>query len=194
MNRPRVLLLDEPLGALDLKLRQQMQLELKAIQQRVGITFVLVTHDQEEALTLSDRLAVFDRGRIEQLGTPAEIYERPANAFVAGFVGTSNLLSGAAAAALGAAGTVVVRPERIVLREPEARVGEGEAGLLGTVEQAVYAGPHTRYQVRLDDGTEVVVVEQNLAAGAGGAESARGRRVRLVVRREHLHPLPGGPA
>ena len=97
VNRPRVLLLDEPLGALDLKLREEMQLELKAIQQQVGITFIYVTHDQEEALTMSDRLAVFNRGRIEQLGTPADVYERPATRFVAGFVGTSNLLRGEAA-------------------------------------------------------------------------------------------------
>ena len=94
VNRPRVLLLDEPLGALDLKLREEMQVELKAIQRDVGITFVFVTHDQEEALTMSDRVAVFHEGRIEQIGTPAEVYERPATAFVAGFVGTSNLLSG----------------------------------------------------------------------------------------------------
>jgi putative spermidine/putrescine transport system ATP-binding protein len=94
INHPKVLLLDEPLGALDLKLRQQMQVELKSIQQRVGITFIFVTHDQEEALTMSDRIAVFNEGRIVQVGTPAEIYERPASPFVAGFVGTSNLIRG----------------------------------------------------------------------------------------------------
>src|SRR5204863_9148556 len=99
VNRPRVLLLDEPLGALDLKLREEMQIELKQIQQSVGITFIYVTHDQEEALTMSDRLAVFNRGQVEQLGTPAEVYERPATGFVAGFVGTSNILQGDAAKA-----------------------------------------------------------------------------------------------
>src|SRR5207344_749798 len=109
VNRPRVLLLDEPLGALDLKLRQEMQIELKTIQQEIGITFIYVTHDQEEALTMSDRLAVFNKGRIEQVGAPAEVYERPATAFVAGFVGTSNLLKGEVARAIvGEAGTFTV--------------------------------------------------------------------------------------
>src|SRR5690348_12885246 len=123
VNRPRVLLLDEPLGALDLKLRQQMQIELKAIQQQVGITFIFVTHDQEEALTMSDRLAVFNGGRIEQVGGPAEVYERPATAFVAGFVGTSNLLRGdVAAAIIGEAGTFTVRPEKIRLEIGRAHV------------------------------------------------------------------------
>ena len=122
VNRPRVLLLDEPLGALDLKLREEMQIELKAIQQQVGITFIYVTHDQEEALTMSDRLAVFNKGRIEQLGSPAEVYERPATRFVAGFVGTSNLLRGEVAASiLGEAGTFTIRPEKIRLAEPGCR-------------------------------------------------------------------------
>ena len=118
VNRPRVLLLDEPLGALDLKLREEMQIELKAIQQQVGITFIYVTHDQEEALTMSDRMAVFNAGRIEQLGSPAEVYERPATRFVAGFVGTSNLLTGAVAEqVLGRTGTFTIRPEKIHLAE-----------------------------------------------------------------------------
>src|SRR5215468_452340 len=116
VNRPQVLLLDEPLGALDLKLREQMQIELKAIQREVGITFMFVTHDQDEALTMSDRVAVFNRGRVEQIGAPAEVYERPASAFVAGFVGTSNLLSGEAAQRiLGRTGVFSVRPEKIQL-------------------------------------------------------------------------------
>ena len=119
VNRPRVLLLDEPLGALDLKLREEMQIELKQIQQQVGITFIYVTHDQGEALTMSDRMAVFNRGQIEQVGAPAEVYERPATQFVAGFVGTSNLLSGEAAQAIvGKDGTFTVRPEKIRLGEP----------------------------------------------------------------------------
>src|SRR5258705_411185 len=120
VNRPRVLLLDEPLGALDLKLREEMQIELKAIQQQVGITFIYVTHDQEEALTMSDRLAVFNAGRIEQLGSPAEVYERPKTKFVAGFVGTSNLLTGdVAKTVLGRSGTFTIRPEKIHLRDPD---------------------------------------------------------------------------
>ncbi len=119
VNRPRVLLLDEPLGALDLKLREEMQIELKAIQLEVGITFIYVTHDQEEALAMSDRLAVFNQGRIEQVGSPAEVYERPATAFVAGFVGTSNLLTGDAARSIvGQDGTFTVRPEKIRLGDP----------------------------------------------------------------------------
>ena len=127
VNRPRVLLLDEPLGALDLKLREEMQIELKAIQQQVGITFIYVTHDQEEALTMSDRLAVFNQGRIEQIGAPADVYERPATRFVAGFVGTSNLLTGEVAERIiGSAGTFTVRPEKIHLAEPDAAVGPDE--------------------------------------------------------------------
>ena len=122
VNRPKVLLLDEPLGALDLKLREEMQVELKTIQRDVGITFIFVTHDQEEALTMSDRIAVFNHGRIEQVGTPAEVYEHPSTRFVAGFVGTSNLLDGAAAVAvIGREGTFTVRPEKIRLAELERR-------------------------------------------------------------------------
>src|SRR6266498_1433676 len=116
INHPKVLLLDEPLGALDLKLRQQMQVELKAIQRRVGITFIFVTHDQEEALTMSDRIAVFNQGKVEQIGAPAEIYERPASPFVAGFVGTSNLISGDIANRItGSDSTFSIRPEKIHL-------------------------------------------------------------------------------
>ena len=125
VNRPRVLLLDEPLGALDLKLREEMQIELKAIQQQVGITFIYVTHDQEEALTMSDRLAVFNKGRIEQLGAPAEVYERPATRFVAGFVGTSNLLRGEVAQRIiGSTGTFTIRPEKIRLATTDAAIGD----------------------------------------------------------------------
>src|SRR5512144_1113855 len=134
INHPKVLLLDEPLGALDLKLRQQMQVELKNIQREVGITFIYVTHDQEEALTMSDRLAVFSQGRIEQIGSPADVYERPATPFVAGFVGTSNLLTGAVAEAIvGTAGTYTVRPEKIRLADPDAPVGDDETSALGRI-------------------------------------------------------------
>src|SRR6187397_1970650 len=135
VNRPRVLLLDEPLGALDLKLREEMQIELKAIQQEVGITFIYVTHDQEEALTMSDRLAVFNKGRIEQIGSPAEVYERPATRFVAGFVGTSNLLTGdVAATILGRPGTFTIRPEKIRLASPDATSGADETSASGTIQ------------------------------------------------------------
>ncbi len=132
VNRPRVLLLVEPLGALDLKLREEMQIELKAIQQQVGITFIYVTHDQEEALTMSDRLAVFNKGKIEQVGAPAEVYERPATPFVAGFVETSNLLRGEIAQrVIGSSGTFTIRPEKIRLAEPDAAVGPDEASATG---------------------------------------------------------------
>src|SRR4051812_3621265 len=148
VGRPRVLLLDEPLGALDLKLREQMQIELKAIQREVGITFVNVTHDQDEALTLCDRLAVFNDGRIEQVGAAREVYENPANRFVADFVGTSNVIDGETAEALvGRAGTVAIRPERIVVLTPRESVPAGMRSVTGQVAEVVYAGPITRVAV-----------------------------------------------
>ncbi|HEY7591230.1 MAG TPA: ABC transporter ATP-binding protein [Candidatus Limnocylindrales bacterium] len=190
INRPRVLLLDEPLGALDLKLREEMQIELKAIQQEVGITFIYVTHDQEEALTMSDRLAVFNAGRIEQVGPPAEVYERPATPFVAGFVGTSNLLRGdAARAILGQSGTFTVRPEKIRLAEPEAPVGADEIGTPGRIRNVVYLGPDTRYHVALEAGGELVVTQQNLATSSTDVRSAQGKAVRLVWKRQHNLPV-----
>ncbi|MGZ6328463.1 MAG: ABC transporter ATP-binding protein [Candidatus Limnocylindrales bacterium] len=193
INHPKVLLLDEPLGALDLKLRQEMQLELKAIQERVGITFIYVTHDQEEALAMSDRLAVFSRGLVEQVGAPADVYERPATAFVAGFVGTSNLLSGdAAQAVVGQAGTFTVRPEKIRLGVPEDLVAPDESSALGRVDEVVYLGSDTRYLVVLDLGPRLVVTEQNLATSSTQALAARGRAVRLVWKREHNYPVKGG--
>jgi putative spermidine/putrescine transport system ATP-binding protein len=186
VNRPRVLLLDEPLGALDLKLREEMQLELKAIQQQVGITFIYVTHDQEEALTMSDRLAVFNRGRIEQVGPPAELYERPATAFVAGFVGTSNLLRGAVAEALvGSDGTFTVRPEKIHLTDPGTPIGDDEFGADGHVRNVVYLGSDTRYVVALDAGADLVVTQQNLATSSMEALAAQGRAVSLRWKRQH---------
>ena len=187
VNRPRVLLLDEPLGALDLKLREEMQLELKAIQRDVGITFVYVTHDQEEALTMSDRLAVFNRGRIEQVGSPADMYERPTTAFVAGFVGTSNLLRGEASRELaGEDGLFTVRPEKIRLAEPGAAVADGEVGADGTIRDVVYLGPDTRYIVALDAGSELMVTEQNLNTSSMEVLAAQGRPVRLVWKRHHM--------
>jgi putative spermidine/putrescine transport system ATP-binding protein len=186
VNRPRVLLLDEPLGALDLKLREEMQVELKAIQREVGITFIYVTHDQQEALTMSDRIAVFNNGRIEQVGTPANVYERPATRFVAGFVGTSNLLRGDAAVAIvGQPGTFTVRPEKIRLADPSASAGTDEISALGEVRDVVYLGPDTRYLVTLDAGPELVVTQQNLDTSSMEALAARGRRVRLTWKRQH---------
>jgi putative spermidine/putrescine transport system ATP-binding protein len=177
VNRPRVLLLDEPLGALDLKLREQMQVELKQIQRDAGITFVFVTHDQEEALTMSDRVAVFDSGRIAQTGTPLEIYESPSTSFVAGFVGTSNLLTGSVARALiGRDGTFSVRPEKIDI---------AESGHPGVVAEVIYAGPVTRFVVDLDAGARVVVVEQNRRTGSAAA-AMRGATVRLSWDEQHV--------
>ncbi len=193
VNRPRVLLLDEPLGALDLKLREDMQIELKAIQQQVGITFIYVTHDQEEALTMSDRLAVFNAGRIEQLGTPADVYERPATRFVAGFVGTSNLLTGAAATAiLGRAGTFTIRPEKIRLAPADAEAGPDETAAGGTIFSVVYLGPDTRYIVELDVGTRLVVTEQNLKTTSSEVLEQQGKAVRLIWKRQHELPVADG--
>jgi putative spermidine/putrescine transport system ATP-binding protein len=192
INRPRVLLLDEPLGALDLKLREEMQIELKAIQQEVGITFIYVTHDQDEALTMSDRLAVFNAGRIEQVGSPADVYERPSTPFVAGFVGTSNLLSGDAAREIaGAAGTYTVRPEKIRIAAPDEQTADDELSVSGTVRDAIYLGADTRYIVALESGGELVVTEQNRDASSIEAHEARGRPVRLIWRRRHMLPLVG---
>ena len=145
VNHPKVLLLDEPLGALDLKLREQMQVELKAIQRRVGITFVYVTHDQGEALSMSDRVAVFNQGKIEQLASPDELYEKPATAFVAGFVGISNLLEGAAAQAVtGQPGACSIRPEKIHLEKSDAAAPDGAMRAKGRVKAILYLGANTR--------------------------------------------------
>ena len=185
VNAPKVLLLDEPLGALDLKLRQEMQIELKRIQRDVsdvGITFVYVTHDQEEALTMSDRLAVFNEGRIEQLGTPEEVYEHPATEFVAGFVGISNVLERDGR-------RFTVRPEKIQMRID----GDG-AGEPGHIRDVVYVGMFTRYIVALESGGELTVVKQNLETSSAEALEHRGKRVRLEWRPEHTYDLqgPGG--
>jgi putative spermidine/putrescine transport system ATP-binding protein len=188
VNRPRVLLLDEPLGALDLRLREEMQVELKAIQREVGITFLFVTHDQGEALTMSDRIAVFDHGRIEQVGTPAEVYERPGTAFVAGFVGTSTLLTGEVARALlGRDGTYVVRPEKVRIGPP----GPDDVGADGTLAELVYAGPETRLYVQLDAGVRMVAVRPN-AGPPDPAEPRPGDRLRLAWPREQSVRVDGG--
>jgi putative spermidine/putrescine transport system ATP-binding protein len=190
VNRPKVLLLDEPLGALDLKLRQAMQIELKAIQQAVGLTFVYVTHDQEEALTMSDRLAVFNHGRIEQVGSPAEVYERPETGFVAGFVGTSNVLEGEPATAIaGDPHPFTIRPEKIAMVPTEASVEEGRCTATGRVREVVYLGAVTRYIVALDVGGELVVMQQNLTTSSMDALQVRGDAVRLVWERKNNRPV-----
>jgi putative spermidine/putrescine transport system ATP-binding protein len=193
INHPGVLLLDEPLGALDLKLRQEMQIELKAIQQQVGITFIYVTHDQEEALTMSDRIAVFNHGKIEQVGSPAEIYERPSTAFVAGFVGTSNLISGAMAETIAGSPTpFAVRPEKIRLSPPETPTPDGSCSIEGTVRDVVYLGMHTRYLVELADGSDLTVVQQNLETTSMSVLSAKGQRAKLIWAKEFNRPISVG--
>ena len=190
INHPRVLLLDEPLGALDLKLRQQMQVELTAIQHQVGVTFVYVTHDQEEALTMSDRIAVFNRGQVEQIGTPAELYEHPATSFVAGFVGVSNLVGGEIARAItGSPETFTIRPEKIRMREPSTAVPEDMWSAEGAIRDVVYLGMNTRYLVELDGGGDLTVVQQNLDTTSMDVLAARGNRVRLLWHKSHSRPI-----
>ena len=213
INHPRVLLLDEPLGALDLKLRKQMQLELKRIQTEVGITFVYVTHDQEEAMTMSDRIAVMRAGHIEQLGGPSQLYERPTTEFVAGFLGVSNLLSATVArrdgdlveldlvsgarlrapangTSVGAAVQIGVRPEKVHLSHLASGAGSAAGGadanqLEGSVLDASYVGVSTQYVVRTDDGHEIVVYSQNLEVSRASDQLSVGERVRLSWRAQH---------
>ena len=175
VNRPQALLLDEPLGALDLKLRQELQVELKRIQQELGITFVYVTHDQEEALTMSDRIAVFNRGRIEQIGPPAEVYEHPASEFIAGFVGVSNVIERDGR-------RVTVRPEKIHVLDDGEQPDVGAHVEEGVVDDVEYVGPVTRYHVSLDRGGRLQVLAQNLDESSVEVKAIEGRRVRLQWR------------
>jgi putative spermidine/putrescine transport system ATP-binding protein len=174
VNRPRVLLLDEPLGALDLKLRQEMQVFLKSLQRDLGMTFLYVTHDQEEALTMSDRIAVFNHGRIEQVGAPAEVYDRPASEFVAGFVGTSNIVERDGR-------RVCIRPERISIAP-----ALGNGGEEAVVDDVVFVGAFTRYLVLTDQGERLTVVQQS-----NGTPRGRGERVGIGWRDEDAFQLPG---
>jgi putative spermidine/putrescine transport system ATP-binding protein len=210
VNRPRVLLLDEPLGALDLKLRQQLQVELKRIQSEVGITFVYVTHDQDEALTMSDRIAVMDGGHVLQVGSPRDVYEEPGSRFVAGFVGVSNLLElpveksegdvltlrlgeqdaitaeRKGGAAPGATAIVTIRPERIaVASAPEA----GSCHASGRVKESLYAGPTSRFVIELDGGGELMVVQQNATTSYEDVAALRGRPVVLTWKREYTRVI-----
>jgi putative spermidine/putrescine transport system ATP-binding protein len=214
VNRPRVLLLDEPLGALDLKLRQQLQVELKRIQAEVGITFIYVTHDQDEALSMSDRIAVMDRGRVLQVGSPHDVYDQPHSDFVAGFVGVSNLLeldvvsvaNDAATLRLGPEDRVVaepgaelrpggkaivtIRPERIAVAErDDARPGPQDCHASGVVRESLYAGPTTRFVVELDGGGELMVLRQNARTGFEDAEALKGKPVTLVWGREYTRVI-----
>ena len=182
VNRPKVLLLDEPLGALDLKLRQQMQNELRTIRGEVGITFVYVTHDQEEALTMSDRMAVFADGRIEQVGPPADVYEHPVNEFVAGFVGVSNIVERDGQ-------RFTIRPEKVRILD-DAESANGMHVEEGRVDDVSYIGMVTRYVVELDRGGELQVVRQNLEMSSQEALEQRGRRVRVGWHGEHAYAIP----
>ena len=192
INHPKVLLLDEPLGALDLKLRQQMQVELKSIQQRVGITFIFVTHDQEEALTMSDRIAVFSQGKIEQVGTPSEVYEHPSSTFVAGFVGTSNLVSGEMAKRItGSEARFYIRPEKIHLGAADQKPEAGMFFVNGRVRDVVYLGLYTRYLVELEGGGDLVVVEQNLKTTSMDVMKVKNQKIRLSWKKEHVRYVGG---
>ena len=183
VNRPKVLLLDEPLGALDLKLRQQMQSELKSIQAEVGITFIYVTHDQEEALTMSDRIAIFNHGRIVQIGTPHEVYEEPRDEFVADFVGTSNILARDGK-------RYVLRPEKVRVAAMESSFEESGLHIeVARLVEAVYVGQFTRYVVALEDGTEIVAVRQNLDRSSGHIRPVPGTGVQVAWRPENLFAL-----
>jgi spermidine/putrescine transport system ATP-binding protein len=211
INHPRVLLLDEPLGALDLKLRKQMQIELKRIQTEVGVTFIYVTHDQEEAMTMSDRIAVMRHGRIEQLGAPEELYEHPTTAFVAGFLGVSNLLDGSVVGRDGAwlevrlgdgstlrapaervngarAVRIGIRPEKLRVVPAEGADGGSAADLNslgGTVLDASYIGVSTQYLIETADGHRLVVYAQNLETSGASEALADGQRVRVSWKPQH---------
>ena len=196
VNRPKVLLLDEPLGALDLKLRQEMQNELKQIQREVGITFIYVTHDQDEALGMSDRIAVFSHGHLHQVGKPVEIYEHPATAFVAGFVGTSNfVLDPELARRLrGVEEPFTIRPEKIRLIPAQqiATAADGEIRATGVISRVTYLGERTRFTVTLDGGGELEVVEQNDDASASDVFNNKNQAVRLAWDRRFDQPIIKG--
>jgi putative spermidine/putrescine transport system ATP-binding protein len=190
--RPKVLLLDEPLGALDKQLREQMQIELKQIQREVGITFIFVTHDQEEALTLSDRVAVFNDGKIEQVGAPREVYEFPETEFVASFLGVTNLLSAEVSQQLlGDARAHSLRPERVHLADPTSPAEIGSVDVAGTIAETVYAGAHTRYLVDTAAGMRFIVEKQNSHTPRTEPSVARGDSVRLRFQRDHATAIPG---
>jgi putative spermidine/putrescine transport system ATP-binding protein len=177
-----VLLLDEPLGALDLKLREQMQTELSSIQAELGMTFIYVTHDQDEALAMSDRIAVFNEGRIEQIATPADLYEHPASEFVAGFVGTSNILEREGR-------RFTIRPEKVHIGPESQPAAAGLTSEVGRIREVVYLGMVTRYIVELDQGGELVAIRQNLDTSSQDALKQRGNRARLAWNPGHTFGL-----
>jgi putative spermidine/putrescine transport system ATP-binding protein len=189
--RPRVLLLDEPLGALDRQLREEMQVELKKIQRDAGITFVFVTHDQEEAMRMSDRIVVFNSGRIEQVGTPEQVYEEPRSNFVAGFLGTANIFSvDVARKFLGAATTVSIRPERIRLQAPETKIDKSETSVKGTVQEAAFVGANTIYILETDFGVKLTVRKTNTELLGQDNSFVAGDQVMAVWRNSHVAQIP----
>ena len=189
--RPRVLLLDEPLGALDRQLREEMQVELKKIQRDAGITFVFVTHDQEEAMRMSDRIVVFNSGRIEQVGTPEQVYEEPRTNFVAGFLGTANIFSvDVAQKFLGATTTVSIRPERIRLQAPETKIDKSETSVKGTVQEAAFVGANTIYILETDFGVKLTVRKTNTELLGQDNSFVAGDQVMAVWRNSHVAQIP----
>ena len=188
--RPRVLLLDEPLGALDRQLREEMQSELKRIQREAGITFVFVTHDQEEAMRMSDRIVVFNEGRIEQVGTPEEVYERPATRFVAGFLGVSNILEGEASRAVGGSGaSISIRPERIRIEPDSYKPSGEESALLGLLTEVAYLGANTIFVIEADAGARISVTTLNQELPSQNVRFATGDRVLAVWRKNHASQI-----
>jgi putative spermidine/putrescine transport system ATP-binding protein len=189
--RPKVLLLDEPLGALDKQLREEMQVELKRIQREAGITFIFVTHDQEEAMRMSDRIAVFNQGKIEQIGTPREVYESPASSFVASFLGVSNLISGVSGSELfGSDQLVNVRPERIKLLKESSKISEGEIGVKATITDVAYTGANTLYVLESDAGLRLVATRLNEELPGQDLGLEAGDRVLASFRKEHVAKIP----
>lgn len=189
--RPKVLLLDEPLGALDKQLREEMQVELKRIQREAGITFIFVTHDQEEAMRMSDRMAVFNEGRIEQIGTPQEVYEHPSTRFVAGFLGVSNIVTGDVARQLtGNAHTINIRPERIRLEKPETKITADESAISGVIIEAAYIGANTIYVVETESGLRITATRLNEELSAHGGRFVAGDRVLAVWRNANAAQIP----
>lgn len=189
--RPRVLLLDEPLGALDRQLREEMQVELKKIQRDAGITFVFVTHDQEEAMRMSDRIVVFNSGRIEQIGTPEQVYEEPRTNFVAGFLGTANIFSvDVAREYLGATTTVSIRPERIRLQALGAKIDKGETSVKGTVQEAAFVGANTIYILETDFGVKLTIRKTNTELLGQDNSFVAGDQVMAVWRNSHVAQIP----
>jgi putative spermidine/putrescine transport system ATP-binding protein len=189
--RPKVLLLDEPLGALDKQLREEMQVELKRIQREAGITFIFVTHDQEEAMRMSDRIAVFNEGSIEQIGTPQQVYEKPQTKFVASFLGVSNIFDGAAAKEIFGSNTMVnIRPERIKLVPADTKLNTGESGVVGTIIEASYIGATTIYLIQTQSGQRVIATRLNEELPDQINRFETGDRVGAVWKSDHSAVIP----